>query len=260
VQPNQARTRFEPIDDYSQNAASLLIEAIEAQKNLMIAVATGGPRIQEVNSEYQSRRKEIRRLLKNLELEDPNPYEDLWAWYAAWKSSKLETYMARRRFIREMYSSLIAMLENVERGAYLEEPLQGTGWERVDRCIYKMRAKLASSSVEEDFQQVGLLRREVMISLAQAVYDPNRHKSVDDVKPSDTDADRMLAAYIMTELSGKGNEELRVHLKASLKLAVSPQHKRTADHQMAAICFEATRSVVNIIAIVSGRKDIAQTT
>jgi hypothetical protein len=36
-----------------------LINAIEAQRALMIAVATGGPRIQEVNVEYTHRRIEI---------------------------------------------------------------------------------------------------------------------------------------------------------------------------------------------------------
>jgi len=242
------------MDAYSKNAASLLIETIEAQKNLMISVATGGARIEDVNQEYQSRRKEIRRLLKNLELEDPNPYEDLWAWYSGWKSGNLETYLARRQFIREMYSHLLTVLDNAEHGAYVDEPIEVTGWERVDRCIYKMRAKLSSSSVEEDYQQVGLLGREVLISLAQAVYDPSRHKTIDDIKPSNTDAERMLTAIISTELPGKSNEELRGHVKASLKLAVGLQHKRTADFKMAAICFVATRSVVNIVAIVAGRK------
>ncbi len=38
-----------------------LIEAIEAQRSLMIAVATGAPRIQEVNSEYVQRSAEMAR-------------------------------------------------------------------------------------------------------------------------------------------------------------------------------------------------------
>jgi hypothetical protein len=43
-----------------------LILQIEAQRDLMMAVATGGPRIQEVNTEYQQRRVFIRSRLDKL--------------------------------------------------------------------------------------------------------------------------------------------------------------------------------------------------
>jgi acetyl-CoA carboxylase beta subunit len=56
-----------------------LINAIEAQRALMIAVATGGPRIQEVNAQYIQRRSEIADELQRRGLEDPNPHGDLWA-------------------------------------------------------------------------------------------------------------------------------------------------------------------------------------
>jgi len=49
-------------DDLASEEAPLLedtnfVNVIEAQKDLMIAVSTGGPRIQEKNDEYQKRRK-----------------------------------------------------------------------------------------------------------------------------------------------------------------------------------------------------------
>jgi hypothetical protein len=65
----------------------------------------------------------------------------------------------------------------------------------------------------------------------------------------------MLGAYIASEFGGESNEALRKHAKASLGLAVELQHKRTADFRMAALCAEAVGSVVNSIAIVSGRRD-----
>lgn len=61
------------MDDYSNNAASLLIEEIEAQKNHMIQVATGGSLIEEVDDKYRSHRLEIKRKLINLHIDEPNP-------------------------------------------------------------------------------------------------------------------------------------------------------------------------------------------
>ena len=51
-----------------------------------------------------------------------------------------------------------------------------------------MNHRLLSAETEEDFQAVGLLGREALISLAQAVYDPDAHPPLDGVVPSETDA------------------------------------------------------------------------
>ena len=65
----------------------------------------------------------------------------------------------------------------------------------------------------------------------------------------------MLDAYIADNLAGSANEEARRHAKAALALAVALQHTRTADFRQAALCAEATASVINLLAIVSGRRD-----
>ena len=102
---------------------------------------------------------------------------------------------------------------------------------------------------------MGLLCRESTISLAQAVYDPAIHPSLDGVEPSETDAKRMIESYIATELVGGSNKELRKHARSAYDLAVVLQHKRNAGFREAALCVEATRSLINIIAVVSGRRD-----
>lgn len=51
-----------------------LIAEIEAQRGLMVAVATGGPRIQEANQQYLQRRDVISAELRTRSLEDPNPH------------------------------------------------------------------------------------------------------------------------------------------------------------------------------------------
>jgi hypothetical protein len=133
-----------------------------------------------------------------------------------------------------------------------EEP---TGWPRVDRGVYEIQRRLEQAKTEEQFQAVGLLCREVLISVAQVAYDPQRHPSEDGVQPSETDAKRMLDSFIAAELAGGANEGARRHAKASLSLANDLQHLRTANHRQAALCAEATTSVINIVAIISGRRD-----
>jgi uncharacterized protein (DUF1778 family) len=44
------------------------------------------------------------------------------------------------------------------------------------------------------------------------------------------------------------------HAKEALRLALALQHRRTADFRMAALCAEATNSVVNILAVLVGRR------
>jgi len=134
-----------------------------------------------------------------------------------------------------------------------EEP---TGWPKVDRQLQEIRMRLDSADSEEECQAVGLLCREALISVSQAVYEPNRHKALDGVVPSDTDAGRILESIFVTELQGSANEESRAHAKAALRLALALQHKRTADYRMAALCAEATVSVVNLLAVISGRRRV----
>ena len=137
------------------------------------------------------------------------------------------------------------------RAEVLSEP---TGWPKVDRQRQEIRMRLDAAESEEQFQAIGLLCREVLISLAQAVFDPIRHRTSDGIAPSETDAARMLEAFFASELSGGANDESRAYARAALKLTVALQHKRTADWRIAALCAEATYSVINITALLAGRR------
>jgi len=232
-----------------------LITEIEAQRALMVAVATGGPRIQEVDAEYRRRRIKIQQGLTERGLQDPNPHTDLWRWYGTWSSGAYPSYSSRRVYMSELYEPLIDRIRqgHAKIGSEIfEEP---TRWVRVDHGMDKIRERLETASMEEEFQTVGLLCREALISLGQAVYCRERHGSLDGTILSDNDAKRMLEAYITVELSGGPYEESRKHARAALDLANALQHRRTANFRHAALCAEATAAVVNTIAIVSGRRD-----
>lgn len=128
-----------------------------------------------------------------------------------------------------------------------------TGWPKVDRQLGEARQRLREAEHEEQFQAVGLLCREIIISVAQATYDVSRYPPVTDVVPSQTDAYRMIENIVAVELAGGAFEEARSYAKAALKLAVAVQHDRTPDKKTAAFCLEAAFSIVNIIAILTGR-------
>jgi hypothetical protein len=232
-----------------------LIKEIEAQRSLMIAVATGGPRIQAVNEEYQQRRDRLVRMLRSTGMPDPNPFSDLWAWYGKWSSGDLPSYQSRRQFIIELYAPLVDRLKqgtSTRSSAIFDEP---TGWMKVDRTVSEIRQRLESALTEEQFQAVGLLCREGLISLAQTVFDSKRHTILDGVDVSPTDAKRMLEAYLAAELGGAENKVAHQHARAALDLANELQHKRTATFRQAALCAEATASVINLVAIMSGQRD-----
>ena len=221
----------------------------------MSAVATGGPRIQDRNREYVERRARLAEELRRRGLQDPNPHGDLWIWYGRWSKGDMATYQSRRAYLSDMYMPLVEQIRAGSAGTgarVFEEP---TGWPRVDRCVEEIRRRLDQAENEEQFQAVGLLCREVLISLAQVVYDPQRHPSEDGVAISTTDAKRMLDNYLAAEVPGAPNEGLRRHAKAALALANDLQHHRTATYRQAALCAEATTSVVNLVAIISGRRD-----
>ncbi len=227
-----------------------LLNALDRLKATMIAVATGGPRIQAVQRDFATIFDVVAQELAQRGVANNLPYRDLWEWYGRWSSGDLPTYQSRRKFVTELFAPLI---REIQTGVSQED--EPTGWVRVDRTVTEMRSRLASAKTEEQFQAVGLLCRETLISTAQAVYNPQLHPTLDGIPASQTDAKRMLEGYIAVALGGGANEYVRKHARAALDLSVNLQHKRTAFFREAALCVEATASVVNLIAILAGLRD-----
>ena len=228
-----------------------LLAELNALRDTMVAVATGGPRIQSVQAEFEARYDAVDDELKRRRIANSLPYRDLWQWYGRW-SSDLPSYQARRMYVADLFNPLLKRIKENSSAIAVVEP---TGWARVDRTVDEIRSRLAEAATEEQFQAIGLLCREALISLAQSVFDPTMHPTIDGVPASDTDAKRMLEAFIAVELSGGSNEEARAHTRSGVKLALALQHRRTATFRDAALCAEAATAVINIVAIISGRRD-----
>ena len=128
-------------------------------------------------------------------------------------------------------------------------------WERLNRTIIKIKKDSMSARNEEDFQGVGLLCREAIISLAQAVYDPIIHGQLDEtgVNIGKTDAVRMISNYLSVKLSGNTHEEMRAYAKTTNKLANMLTHKRTASKRDMMLVTSATISLINFIGILEDK-------
>lgn len=254
VSPRLITTTQTPTQPHQISDKNVLA-ALDAQRNLMISVSTGGPRIETVNHDYKERRELIHTGLAERGIEDPNPYSDLWEWYGKWSSGDLPSYQSRRNYINGLFGPVAKALKQGEMTPTQIIFTRPTGWTRVDRTLGEMRTRLAQAKTEEQFQAVGLLCRETLISLAQTVYNADAYPTEDGVIPSSTDAKRMIDAYLAVKLPGQTNETARRHSKSSLDFANEVTHRRTADFRAAAMCAEATTAVVNLIAIISGQRD-----
>jgi hypothetical protein len=166
-----------------------LLQTLDRMKGTMIAVATGGPRIGKVQHEFTRAFDEVSLELSNRQIPNPLPYRDLWEWYGRWSSGDMPSWQSRRNFVNDLFGDLTRTIrDGGKSGGQSPKP---TGWPRVDRAVTELRERLASAASEEQFQAVGLLCREALISLAQAVFDPAAHPTLDglEAKPDRCKAD-----------------------------------------------------------------------
>lgn len=130
-----------------------------------------------------------------------------------------------------------------------------TLWEKVDRQVASMRKQLARAESEEGYQAVGHLGREVMISLAQAVIDRVEVIGEHGKPPSETDAGRLLDAYIGKTLPGRGNEALRGAVRGVVKATSAVLHDRSATPKDASLIAELVSASVHLMHILATMPD-----
>jgi hypothetical protein len=232
-----------------------LVQLLDRLKATMIAVATGGPRIGDVEGAFARDYDKAAIELERRRIQNPLPYRDLWDWYGRWSSGDMPSWQSRRQFVNGLFNDLLRTIQAQQENPLQERTVEPTGWSRVDRNVTEVRKRLETASTEEQFQAVALLCRETLISIAQEVFDPTKHPTRDGVAASASDAKRMLEAYIATEFAGDANEHIRKHARAAYDLSAQLQHRRTATFRDAAACAEATTSLVNLIAIMAGLRD-----
>ncbi len=136
---------------------------------------------------------------------------------------------------------------------YLEE-YELTGWERVDRSITEMKSRLKIADNEEQFQAIGMLGRETLITIAQQVFDASKHPTLDGVEASITDAKRMLEAYLQSELLDSC-EKVRKFARSAVDLGNQLTHDRAATKRDASICLVSVTAVASLIKLIQESSD-----
>lgn len=222
---------------------------IDSIQNLMIDVALGELRIQEVDAGYIELKRTIGNELRRLGLDDPNLHGDLWQWYMHWRD-ELPSWAERRVYVRKLYAPILDALDHLEQRSIGTGITTGeTGWERVDSQVRQLRERYATARTVEDFQAVGLLCRDIFVSLADAAFDPDRHVPGGEAAPESVS--ERLYAVCDFEAPGASNKELRKLLKAGIDFANKVQHDRMATVEDAAIVAEATVASVRLVKLLT---------
>lgn len=92
-----------------------LLAKIQRLQSIMVAVATGGPKIQEKEGDYSDLYLEVQSDIEDLQqsglaVKNPNAFHSLWDWYGCW-SSNLPGYASRRQYVRDLYANIVNPLE-----------------------------------------------------------------------------------------------------------------------------------------------------
>jgi hypothetical protein len=122
---------------------------IDAEIDMLMGVATHEVNIRDANDEYKQRRRRIRSELRELTIDDPNPWSDLWAWYGHYsRDSNLSSYQARRMFLLETYQPLRDALDGLEGRRLGTGIIVGpTGWTDVDRQVAALERAYAVAAL-----------------------------------------------------------------------------------------------------------------
>jgi hypothetical protein len=236
-------------------AAERLVDQVAG---LMVAVATGGPRIDDVKAQYAREYKSLAAVLKRLGIKNPNSHSDLWTWYGKWTTDdKLNTGWApRRTYIAELYSPVRDALE--ARAESHREVATGaddgpTGWADVDAKLGTLRRRVRDvDDTADDARAVGLQCVSVLEALGRAAFDAERHLPEGEEVPHPNDAKTRLG-HFLTAVAGdqvkKGErfEHVRTLVRASWRQAQAVKHRDDPNRTDAGI---AADSVALLVAIV----------
>lgn len=152
-------------------AAGLLTDSVAS---VMVAVATGGPRIPTKEKQYRREHSALRAVLQRLAVDYPNHHEELWDWYGYWREN-LPSYQDRRRHVSGLFEPVRTALAVREAGhRSLDSGVLGsaTGWSEIDGMLGKLRRRYGDAQDAEDFKAVGLLCHSVLTELGRVVFEP----------------------------------------------------------------------------------------
>ncbi|MGY1858270.1 hypothetical protein [Modestobacter sp. SYSU DS0290] len=215
----------EPEADADTSTAAGLLELLDAQAALLVDIATGGSRIDDVNARYKRRRRLLDGALRTRAVPTPFPFEDLWAWRGYWQAQELSTYQSRRQRVAELSRPAREALEALEAGAQVSDPGAGGSptWAELDQRVAGIVAELARAQSRDDLQDVGRRCREVLIAAAKLLADPALLPTGAEA-PKAADAKAWLDLFLAAHAAGRTHRELRAFVPVAWDLAQKVTH------------------------------------
>lgn len=114
---------FDPSRNETPPAVDLatLRQLLQSQANTIVAVGTGGERIQVVDTRWQRDARTLNASFRRLGLQPLFPWVGLWDWHGFY-SQNLGTYHERRAHVRELTQVALAELDEVEARGGVHDP------------------------------------------------------------------------------------------------------------------------------------------
>lgn len=226
------------------------IKDIETIREILIDTATGGKRIEQVNTEYIALYNKIDEVFCKLDLENPNPFKNLWESYIYW-SANLDGYAKRRVYYSNLYEEIFKLIKTTNTNDVINIQLEYTNWDKINRTIVDIKKQYNEANTVAQFNAIGAMCRSVYDFLADVIYRNEYHTNTTTPLPNDNQYKNKLLEFVLFRLDSKTNKDFRSHCKNMLDLADELTHKKTATKQQAALTINAVISIINIVSILN---------
>jgi hypothetical protein len=231
-------------------AALILTDKVSS---LMTSVATGGPQIKSVDADYKREHRALRAVLRRLEIEYPNHFDDLWRWYGRWSEGDMPQYRDRRAFVAELFAPVRQALADLD--AVTHELAEGvadgpTGWPQIDDQMRRLRKLFREADDADAFNGVGLQCVKILTWLGRMVFDPARDLPTGEDEPGMDDAKARIAFFVRRCAPGSNGENLRKLVNAAYAQANGAKHRHTATRIDAGVAANATALIVSTLRLL----------
>lgn len=231
-------------------AAEMLVDSVAG---LMVSVATGGPQIKTVDAGYKREHRALSAVLRRLDIEYPNGFDDLWRWYGRWSDGSMPQYRNRRVFISELFSpvrkTLTAQVDSAHELA--EGVAEGaTGWPAIDQQSARLRRLWREADDADAYNAVGLQSMKVLTTAGHVIFDPTRDLRPGEEEPGRDDAKQRTAYFLRRVASGNRGENIRKIVNGAYGQANAAKHRHLATRVDAGIAANATLLIISTLRLL----------
>lgn len=222
------------------------IHLVRTQAALLSTTATGGPKIDTVESQYETSRAQLRRVLSRLDVADPFPWSTLWEWHGFY-SGNFQHWAERRLYISSLVNPVLEQLERLKgQGTVTDWGQPSESWESLDRRLDELKRELTEARTLDGWQDVGRRAREIIIAAVNFVFEDSM--VVDgEPAPKGNGAKAKIELYLQAKIGGSAHAELRHLMKSALKLAHGVTHSDSITTIDALAVAQATLLVVRCL-------------